>query len=105
MISRTPVLLAFALLLPTTVFGESMRCGKWVVNAEHSPAELIAKCGEPQSREVTENEVLGRTPSGHSIRLGTQIVERWVYKRSTGALPMQVTIIDGKVTEIRRIES
>jgi hypothetical protein len=90
-------------VLPGFAAADSMRCGKWVVNEELAPAEILAKCGEPQTRNVEENEVLARNSAGHTYRAGTQTVERWVYKRSPGALPMQVTIVDGKVTEIRRI--
>jgi hypothetical protein len=103
MVTRTALAL-LTLTLPLAAFADSMRCGKWVVNEESSPAEIIEKCGEPQQREVTENDVFARNAAGNTYRTGTQIVERWVYQRSPGALPMQVTVVDGKVSEIRRIQ-
>jgi hypothetical protein len=103
MIIRTALAILVA-TLPVSAFAESMRCGKWVINEESSPAEIIEKCGEPQQREITENDVLARNAAGNTYRTGTRIVERWTYQRSPGALPMQVTVVDGKVTEIRRIQ-
>jgi hypothetical protein len=95
MIIRTALAILVA-TLPVSAFAESMRCGKWVINEESSPAEIIEKCGEPQQREITEHDVLARNAAGNT--------ERWTYQRSPGALPMQVTVVDGKVTEIRRIQ-
>jgi hypothetical protein len=83
---------------------ESMRCGKWIVNEESSPAEMVKKCGEPQEKNTTEQDVLGKNAAGFSIKLGVQVIEKWRYKRSPGALPMLVTIVDGKIKSIERTE-
>ena len=99
---RVPTLL-ISLLAPLCASAESMRCGKWVVNEESSPAEIASKCGEPQDKEISESDVFGRNPAGYSFKLGVQVTERWYYKPTTGSLPMLVTIVDGKVKSIERI--
>lgn len=95
--------LLILLLAPLCASAESMRCGKWVVNEESSPAEIAEKCGDPQDKEISEDDVFGRNPAGYSFKVGVQVTERWYYKPTAGSLPMLVTIIDGKVKSIARI--
>lgn len=92
------------LMLTSAAYADSMRCGKWVVNETSSPAEIAEKCGEPQSKEVTEQDVLGKNAAGYPIKLGVQTIERWYYKLSAGSLPMLVTIVDGKVKSLERVD-
>ena len=99
---RAPTLLVL-LLAPLCASAESMRCGKWVVNEENSPAEIVAKCGEPREKEISEDDVFARNPAGYSFKVGVQVTERWYYKLTAGSLPMLVTIVDGKVKSIERI--
>jgi Protein of unknown function (DUF2845) len=87
-----------------TAAADSMRCGKWVVSEASAPAEVLEKCGEPQQREETKQDVLGKNAEGYPIKLGVQTIERWYYKLSAGSLPMLVTIVDGKVKTIERVE-
>jgi hypothetical protein len=84
---------------------ESMRCGPSIVNETTSVAELLAKCGEPASREVQSEDVLARNPdTGFTRKVGTKITERWTYQRSNQSLPMAVTIVDGKVIRLERAD-
>jgi Protein of unknown function (DUF2845) len=84
---------------------ESMRCGPSVVDETTSVTDLIAKCGEPASRETKSEDVLARNPdTGFTRKIGTQIIERWIYQHSSGALPMAITIVDGKVVRLERAE-
>jgi Protein of unknown function (DUF2845) len=87
-----------------TAFAESMRCGKWVVNEASAPTEVLEKCGEPQQKEATKQDVVGKNTLGNPIVLGVQTIERWYYKPSTGSLPMLVTIVDGKIKTIERTQ-
>jgi Protein of unknown function (DUF2845) len=87
-----------------TAAADSMRCGKWVVSETSAPAEVLEKCGAPQQKETTKQDVLGKNADGYPIKLGVQTTERWYYKPSSGSLPMLVTIIDGKVKTIERAE-
>lgn len=91
-------------LMPLGASADSMRCGKWVVNETTSSAEIMEKCGEPQQKDVLRDDVLGKNTLGNPIKLGVKVTERWRYQRSTNALPMLVTIVDGKVVSIERTE-
>ena len=95
----------FALLLVSgvgTAVAESMRCGKWVVSESVALAELVEKCGEPQDKNSTTEDVLARNANGTTRKIGTRTVEHWTYQPGPGALPMTVVIIDGKVTRMER---
>lgn len=92
-----------AALLPRPAAGDSetFRCGRWVVNRELSPAEVLAKCGEPTTREVRADEIWARRANGSTHKV-TVRVETWRYDRGNRAAAMLVTIIDGRITEMRR---
>jgi hypothetical protein len=93
------------LLMSGVARAESMRCGPSIVDETTSVADLIAKCGEPESRQTKTEDVLARNPeTGLTRKIGTKIIERWIYQRSSGALPMAVTIVDGKVVRLERAE-
>jgi hypothetical protein len=97
--------LAFLLLCaPALSFADSMRCGKWVINESSSASEIAQKCGEPQQKEVTEQDVLAKNNGGYPVKLGVQVTERWYYKPTPGSLTMLVTIVDGKVKSVQRAE-
>jgi hypothetical protein len=97
--------LAFALAFGAiTAHADNFRCGKWVVNADLTATELVAKCGEPDSRETRTEDVYARNAAGGTYRTGdVTVTEIWIYKR-TNAAAMVVTIIDGKIESIRRQE-
>jgi hypothetical protein len=102
---RTSTAAAWILLsLPVATWAESMRCGKWVVSETSSAAEILEKCGEPLQKDIAREDVLGKNALGNPIKLGVKVTERWRYQRSTGSLPMLVTVVDGKVVSIERTE-
>lgn len=91
--------------LPLTAAADAMRCGKWVVDETVSVEELVAKCGEPGRKDVRTEDVMGRNAAtGAVFKTGTQTIEHWLYQRSAGSLPMQVTIVDGRIRSISRAE-
>jgi hypothetical protein len=98
--------LLWILILSATppVFADSMRCGKWVVNEQTTPVEILEKCGEPKNRQISSEDVLGKNALGNPIKLGVKITERWYYQASSRSLPMVVTLVDGKVRDIQRAE-
>ncbi len=102
---RAATLAAWILLiLPAATWADSMRCGKWVVNETASSAEILEKCGEPQQKDVTKDDVFARNVHGYVSKVGVKVTERWRYQASNRVLPMLVTIIDGKVVRIERTE-
>lgn len=99
-----PLLVAVLVLSAFAANADSMRCGKWVVNEQSTPAEILEKCGEPQDKNITREDVLGKNSLGNPIKLGVMTKEQWYYRPSTRSLPMRVTIVDGKVVTIERAD-
>jgi hypothetical protein len=103
--SMSRILLSLILLvIPGLAASESMRCGKWIVNEETPPADILTKCGQPQDKNIKTEDVHGVNALGSAIRRGTTTTERWYYKRSPGSFTMVVTIIDGATKSIARAE-
>ena len=92
------------MLLPLAASADSMRCGKWVVNETASSAEILEKCGEPQQKDVSKEDVYARNTLGYSNKVGVKVTERWIYKPATARCRCVVTIVDGKVVSLERAE-
>jgi hypothetical protein len=102
---RFPALvMCAASILPLTAAADSMRCGKWIVNETMTTNEILQKCGEPQKKDVSKEDVFARNPAGYTTKRGEQVTERWYYKPSSGSLTMLVKILDGKVISIERAD-
>lgn len=102
---RPLALAAFALLaMPLAATADSMRCGSKIVNETSRAAEILEKCGEPQQKDVRTEPIMAKNPAGYAYKVGEQVVERWRYQRSSRALPMVVTVVDGKVIKLERAE-
>ena len=91
-------------IVPLAASAESMRCGKWIINETMTTDEILSKCGEPQKKDVSKQDVFAKNPAGYTTKRGEQVIERWYYKHSSGSLPMMVKIIDGKIISIERAE-
>jgi hypothetical protein len=91
-------------MLPLAASAESMRCGKWVVSETSSAAEILEKCGEPQKKDISHEDVYARNALGNTNKVGVKVTERWRYQASNRVLPMLVTIVDGKIVSIERTE-
>ena len=102
---RVPaVVLATLSILPLAASAESMRCGNKIVNESMTIDEILQKCGEPQKKDVSKEDVFAKNPAGYTTKRGEQVTERWYYKPSSGSLTMMVKIIDGKVVSIERAD-
>jgi hypothetical protein len=102
---RVPALVMCALsILPLAASADSMRCGKWIVNETMTTDEILQKCGEPQKKDVSKEDVFAKNPAGYVTKRGEQVTERWYYKPSSGSLTMMVKILDGKVVSIERAD-
>jgi hypothetical protein len=89
---------ALLLTLPRpSMSDESFRCGRWVVSADTSVAELLKKCGKPTSRRVSTEDDLD-----YGAKVGTWTTEIWRYDRGSRAAPMIVTIVNGQIRSIER---
>jgi hypothetical protein len=102
---RVAFVLLWSALAWTSSSADSMRCGQSLVNEETSVAELLAKCGEPQEKTSRTEDVLAVNAAGRAYKTGATVThERWVYRRSSRALPMAVTIENGVIKRIERVE-
>jgi hypothetical protein len=101
---RIWLLVALFLSMPLVALADSMRCGQWVVNEATAATELLQKCGAPQKKDVSTEDVITRNPAGFTRKTGVQVTERWYYQRSSAMLPMLVTVVDGKIKSLERTE-
>jgi len=89
------LLLATSLVFAGSVWGDSFRCGRKVIRNGDSSADLMQKCGEPQSRDSAQEELwLNRTQQ--KVR-----VERWHYKQGSSKLARVVLVYRGEVVGVR----
>ncbi len=73
-----------ALAAPEVAGADSMRCGKWVVSESVTVDELLTKCGQPKSRDVTKDDVYMTNVNGRRVKTGeVTVTERWIYQTST----------------------
>ena len=94
----------FALSAPAAL-AENFRCGQWIASPDMSVGELLGKCGAPDSKTVTEEDVYGPSASGKGrVKVGTTITEVWTYNRGSQASAMIVTIVDGEIRSMERGE-
>lgn len=83
MIAKNPVRLASlvgllaCLALPLTASASSLRCGSKIIKLGMSSAEVLSFCGEPDQREVEEQDVR----SGNRV-IGTTQVNIWTYNQA-----------------------
>lgn len=82
---------------------DNFRCGKWLATPDLAVPDLLARCGEPVSREVRTEDVLVRNyNTGLMFKNGERTIELWTYDRGANASPMVVTIVDGRIESIER---
>lgn len=97
--------LAIAAAASEVASADSMRCGKWVVNESVTLDELLSKCGQPVSREVTKDDIYITSVNGMRVKTGNvTVTERWIYQPTPGKLPMAVVIVDGKIVSLTRAD-
>ncbi len=99
-----PVVLA-GLLLAGPAAAETFRCGQWIATPDMTVEELVEKCGEPATKTVEVVDVYGPGGSGKGrIKRGTVSTEKWTYDRGSQSFPMIVTIVDGEIQSMERVE-
>lgn len=97
------LVIVLAFLFSAAAQADNFRCGKWVASEDLSVSELLAKCGEPASRETRIEEVRSRNHNtGGTYKSGEITVETWIYDRGATAPPIVITIVDGRIKSIER---
>lgn len=93
------------LAVATPASADSMRCGKWVVSESVTVDELVSKCGQPRSKDITKDDVYMTNVNGMRVKTDrVTVTERWIYQPSSRALPMVVVIVDGKIVSLTRAD-
>jgi hypothetical protein len=81
---------------------ENFRCGNYIASSDMSVQELLSKCGQPNSRSRSAEDVMVRNPNtGLMQKTGKTFTETWIYERGANP-PMIVTIVDGRIRSIER---
>ena len=82
---------------------DPLRCGGQLVTVGMIAPQIVAKCGEPQTKEVEDVPVRVRGRNGAVTSSGTTRVERWTYDRRDGTFPALLTFEEGKLKSIELI--
>ena len=79
---------------------DSLRCGPSLVTLDMVMSQVLAKCGEPQSKSTEEVPVKARARTGAVNTVGTTRIERWTYDRGYGQSFALLTFEHGKLKRI-----
>src|SRR5690606_24712870 len=74
--------LAGAMLVPAAA--QTFRCSGSIIDRGAIAAEVLSKCGEPESRESRTEPVMARRVNGGTHVVGTITIEEWIYARGPG---------------------
>ena len=97
---RTTVL-AFLLMYAGAVDAQgSLRCKGRIVDVGTSAAEVLALCGEPMGRIMSEVPVRAGVRSGFTRFTGFSTVEQWIYDRGWGKFPAILYFDDGIIRRV-----
>ena len=103
---RVFVATASVLAASFTAFGaDTMRCENAIVREGMIAGEVLAKCGEPQSKRVDEVPIHARNHNGGVNVVGTAKIETWVYDRGDGQFGAALTFEEGKLKSIEYLTS
>lgn len=89
--------------MPTTFAAradDTLRCGSALVTVGMVGPQVVAKCGQPKDKEVSDVPQRARRANGTSAVVGTLHVERWTYDRGYGQFPALLTFEQGKLKSI-----
>jgi hypothetical protein len=84
---------------------DTVRCGNALITVGMVEPQVLAKCGQPKHKDVTEVPQRVRRSGGTSAVIGTLRVERWTYDRGYGQFPALLTFTDGKLKSIELLTS
>lgn len=98
--------MALGFVVSTVRAEESIRCTAGAIVDVGMPADqVVAKCGQPKSKEVEDVPIRVRNLNGAVNVIGTARVERWTYERGYGQLPALLTFEEGELKSIEILKS
>jgi hypothetical protein len=99
--------LAVAAALLATACGavadDVLRCKNGLATVGMIAAQVVAKCGEPRDKSVTEQPIRVRNANGTVATAGYTRIEHWTYDRGYGQFPAVFTFEDGKLKSIELV--
>jgi hypothetical protein len=97
------LLLAAAAAGPSWAADDVLRCGGTWVSVGMVAPQVVAKCGEPQSKQVEDVPIRIRGRNGAVNSVGSTRVEYWTYDRGSGQFPALLTFEEGKLKSLELI--
>jgi hypothetical protein len=99
-LAATVVIVATTAVTPLALGDDSIMCRNSLVTLGMTAEEVLAKCGAPKEKTVTEVPV--RAPGANGARpvVGTRSVEQWTIDRGYGRPPAILTFAEGKLESI-----
>lgn len=100
-----PLLLATACLWAAASIDarEVFRCNGAIIETGLTIPYVLARCGEPDSRDVSNVPIRARSLYGASYVVGTATLEYWLYERGGGQFPAYLTFDQGRLRDIEFI--
>lgn len=99
--SRLPVCAMLSLVLLQPLAGFAMRCGDKLVYEGDSDYTVTQKCGEPKARQMIEQVIPLYNGAGYYIGSNTNIIEVWIYQKSSADFQYELIFDRGVVKEIK----
>jgi hypothetical protein len=94
---------AVALWATGSMADDTLRCGGQLVTVGMIAPQVVAKCGEPQTKDVEDVPVRVRGRNGAVTSSGTTRIERWTYDRRDGTFPALLRFEEGKLKSVELI--
>ena len=82
---------------------DTLYCGGQLVTVGMVAPQVVAKCGEPQNKQVEDVPIHVRGRNGAVNSVGVTRVERWTYDRGNGQFPALLTFEEGKLKSLELI--
>jgi hypothetical protein len=92
--------LALLLLLPHAGLTASLDCDGGIISEGDPRADVLAKCGAPDSKESHDEELIERLGQGERRKIFIT-VEEWTYDFGPARFSRIITLRNGKVADIR----
>ncbi|HZL93726.1 MAG TPA: DUF2845 domain-containing protein [Vicinamibacterales bacterium] len=106
MLVRWLISAVLGLVVAAAAADDSMRCTTGgIIDVGMIADQVVAKCGQPKSKEVEDVPIRARTAAGGVNVIGTARIERWVYERGYGQFPARLTFEEGKLKTIELLTS
>lgn len=79
---------------------DTFYCGQRLVREGMRASEILDRCGEPDSKEIVDEPIMGWAPGGGRVPIGVTTTEYWTYDRGSGRFPARITIRENVAEEI-----